>query len=108
MKKPTKRVLIGSVILIGVIIPLFTYYLIRFRAETAKMAPLDTMEVLNGIYSIDNGFVNLFLVKGHRGYIAVDAGNSAKRVAKDMEKLKISNVFFTCNLITTTDFSISI
>ena len=103
MKKPTKRVLIGSVLLIGVIIPLFAYYLIRFRAETAKMAPLDTMEVLNGIYSIDNGFVNLFLVKGHRGYIAVDAGNSAKRVAKDMEKLKIGQDQVLAVLLTHTD-----
>jgi len=103
MKKPTKRVLIGSVLLICVIIPLFSFYLIKFRAETAKMAALDTGEVLEGIYSIDNGFVNLFLIKGLKGYIAVDAGNNAKKVAKEMEKLKIGEDKVLAVLLTHSD-----
>ena len=103
MKKPAKRVLIGSVLLIFVIIPLFGFYLIKFRAETAKMAALDTREVLNGIYSIDNGFVNLFLIKGLKGYIAVDAGNNDRKVAKEMEKLNIAQDKILAVLLTHTD-----
>lgn len=103
MKKPTKRVLIGSVLLVGVIIPLFTFYLIRFLAETAKMAALDTGEVLKGIYSIDNGFVNLFLIKSPNGYIAIDAGNSAGKIEKEMKKLNIDQDEVLAVLLTHTD-----
>jgi len=98
MKKTVKRILIG--LSIGLLILLLVVSMfniksetdkIKFKSETDKMTPLDTQEIVEGVYSIKDSYVNLFLIKSGDKYIAIDAGNNLESVKQEMEKLNIDH-----------------
>jgi len=78
-KKIIFSVIFVVVLLIG---SLFTYTSLTMKP--AKSSPLD-----EDIYILRNGFVNFFLIKGDRGYIAIDAGIDSKKVLKELKNFKI-------------------
>ena len=87
---------------IVVLILIFTIFVLRMGAEAAKHAPAETMEIVNGIYSIldENANVNLYLIQGDSGFIAIDAGVDLENVKHEFEKLaldpnKVNTVFLT-------------
>jgi glyoxylase-like metal-dependent hydrolase (beta-lactamase superfamily II) len=45
--------------------------------------------ILPGIYAVNTGFVNMFLIKTDDGYIAIDAGVNANTVEQGMAQLGI-------------------
>jgi glyoxylase-like metal-dependent hydrolase (beta-lactamase superfamily II) len=75
--------------------------------EARKLSPLETRKIADGVYAIKDSYVNLFLVKttdahiantayianpaylANPAYIAIDAGNTAKQVGRELLKLKI-------------------
>jgi len=64
------------------------------------MKPLQTGEVLPGIYAVPNGQVNFYLVKAGQGYIAFDAGTSEQASLAELGKLNakpedVAAVFLT-------------
>jgi len=98
MKKTVKRILIG--LSIGLLILLLVVSMfniksetdkIKFNSETDKMTPLETQEIVEGVYSIKDSYVNLFLIKSGDKYIAIDAGNNLESVKQEMEKLNIDH-----------------
>lgn len=90
MKKIIIRIAIIVSFLIVVLLVISGYYLYKFNNEIKKMTPLKTGFLINGIYAIDNKFVNLFIIHGKDKYIAIDAGNDSKLVEKELKKLSIS------------------
>ena len=89
MNKTFKRVLIGTgivVILLGLVTGGLMW---KMKSEMKKMKVIETKEVVHGIYSINDTFVNMFLVKDNDYYVAVDAGNDMKVISDGLKKLNI-------------------
>jgi hydroxyacylglutathione hydrolase len=53
------------------------------------MRPIKTSQISDTVFVVKDGFVNLFLVKGNMGYIAIDGGVSPQAVKEGLEKLHI-------------------
>lgn len=73
----------------------FISFLINLRAQV-----IPTKQIVDGIYSINDGFVNMYIIEKNGRYIAVDAGNNIQNIHREIKKLnididKISVVFLT-------------
>jgi hydroxyacylglutathione hydrolase len=100
MRKSTKRFLLATGVIVCILILLIAAVGFKFKAELSKMHPLETKEIASGVYAINDGIVNMFLVRGSSGFIAVDAGNDTKNIKQEMKKLdidpeKVTAVFLT-------------
>lgn len=100
MNKTTRKILVVSGVVIIVITVLLGLYFFKMQSEMRTMSPLATKEITGGVYAVKDGFVNVYLVKGNDGYIAIDAGNDMETVRKEMQKLfidpsKVVAVFLT-------------
>lgn len=102
--KLIKKILIAIGILVGVIVILGGFYLYKNKAEISKFHPNETKEVVAGIYSIKNNYVNMYLVKNGDSYIAIDAAIEQQNVKQEMDKLKIAPEAVTAVLLTHTDY----
>lgn len=72
----------------------------KIYIELRNMAPSETKEILDGVFAIKDGYVNLFLIKAGESYVAVDAGNNADHVQKELSRVnidpkKVKAVFLT-------------
>lgn len=104
MKKTTKRIWTAFGVVVVLMILLLGWYLIKMNSETGKMSPSATQEITSGVYAIKDNYVNLFLIKGTDGYIAIDAGNSLTVVRQEMQKLSIDPLKVVAIFLTHTDF----
>ena len=104
MKKTTKRIWTAFGVVVVLMILLLGWYLIKMNSETGKMSPSATQEIRSGVYAIKDNYVNLFLIKGTDGYIAIDAGNSLNVVRQEMQKLSIDPLKVVAIFLTHTDF----
>ncbi len=86
MKKVIK---ISACIVVLFIICIAAYGFNVFN-EMKKMKSIETGAVTDDVFAVNNGFANLYLIKGENGYIAVDAGANISATASEMERLKIS------------------
>jgi len=82
-KKPMLIILIIIVVLVAVVIGVFA----KIQYEQAKMQPLNTGEIIPGIFAINNNFVNFFLIEREGKYIAIDAGNNNTKTIDELQKL---------------------
>ena len=103
MNKTVKKILIGIGILIVLIALVMGGFMLKMKSETKKMNVIQTMEIVNNVYAIDNSYVNMFLLKDSDNYIAIDAGNDKKDVAKELKKLNINPEKVVAVLLTHTD-----
>jgi glyoxylase-like metal-dependent hydrolase (beta-lactamase superfamily II) len=78
-------------------------YLRAMQAETAKMSPLDSGEVVKGVYAIRDDYVNLYLVCCGEGLVGVDAGIDEGRVQREMDKLGLKAQDVAAVFLTHTD-----
>lgn len=100
MNKSAKRIGIGFGIAIGLVLLLSGVLILAIYIEIRKMSSLETQKVVDGIYAVQDTYVNLFLIKGDNRYIAIDAGNNAARVQQALDRLqidpqKVAAVFLT-------------
>lgn len=72
------------------ILLLSSVFISKTNAQTKKMEPIETKEVVQGIYSVKDTFVNLFLIQTGDSYVVVDAGSNSDAVSKELQKLKIN------------------
>ena len=63
----------------------------KMKYELSKMKPLDTYEVIPGLFAVRNGHVNFFLLKSGEKYIAVDAGENIAKTREELTGLGISS-----------------
>lgn len=90
MKKAIKRISIALAILIGLIIILFGVYMFIAQNEIKKMSTIETSEVVDQIYAVQDSFTNMYLIKDGDQYIAIDAGNDLETIKNELQKLNIS------------------
>lgn len=93
-------VLILTILFLSIIILL----LLRIRSETRDMAVLPTGEILPGIFAVRDGYVNMFLVRGKTGYVAVDSGKNSDRILRELASLDISPEEIRAVLLTHSDY----
>jgi hydroxyacylglutathione hydrolase len=99
-----KKILISLGIIVIAIVGIGAlFYLLRIYPEIKKMSPLPTQKLNNDVYSVNDGYVNMFLIKGKTKYIAVDAGNSIKTIDKEIKKLAIDKNDVIAVFLTHTD-----
>jgi len=104
MKKRTKRVLQVTVVTVGIIGIIIFGYMLKMKSEIDKMAPLETMELVDNIVSIKDNYVNMYLIKDGENYIAIDAGDKIDVIAENLEKLQINRDNVTAVFLTHSDF----
>ena len=68
-----------------------------------SMKPLESQEVMPGIFAVKNSFVNLYLVKAGDKYIAFDAGADERATKAAMDNLGIDQNHVTAVFLTHTD-----
>lgn len=103
MKKIFKRTLLGIGILIALIVIFFVGYLLKAKSEIKKMTPAETKEIISNIYSIQDSFTNMYLIKDSASYIAIDAGNNLDVISVELKKLNIEPDQVTAVLLTHSD-----
>ena len=103
MKKPVKRALIIVASILIIIVATGVFIFSKFKSETSKMHPCPTQELVKGVFSINDSYVNMYLVKDSDNYIAVDAGSSVSAIEKGLKNLKIDRNKVTAVLLTHTD-----
>lgn len=89
MKKTLKIPLIIISIIVGLCLVAVLAYMGVFTWQTRKMTTLETQEVINNVFAIQEKFVNMFVLKGSDGYIAFDAGMNAKHIEQELATLNI-------------------
>lgn len=100
MTKKTKKILKICAAVFALVFLVIAGLLVKMHLETGGMAPLATQEVMPGVYAVRDGYVNVFVLRGENGFIAVDAGDKPEAVSLEMKKLsidpgKVSAVFLT-------------
>jgi len=100
MNKTLKYVLItvGSVIVILILIAVG--FGLKMKSEVKKMHVIETQEIVQNIFSVKDGFVNMFLIKDSDNYIAIDAGADVKTIRKELITLKIDSTKIEAVLLT--------
>ena len=103
MNKTVKRILIGTSIIIVVIVVVMGGFMLKMKSEIKKMDVIETKEVVPNIFSVKDAFVNMYLIKDHENYVAIDAGNDRKVISAELTKLNIDPQRVTAVFLTHTD-----
>ena len=104
MKKNKRKIIIGIISIVVLIILMTIGFGLKFKYETSKMKPLETQEIISGIYAIKNDYVNFYVIKKEKGYIVIDAGVSLKDSENELSKLGINEEDVTDVFLTHTDY----
>ncbi len=89
MKRTLKRTLIALGATVGIAVLLMVAVLLKFRSETSGMSPIDTGQVVQGVYAVRDDFANFFLVKAGDDFISIDAGNSWDAIKGELGKIDV-------------------
>jgi glyoxylase-like metal-dependent hydrolase (beta-lactamase superfamily II) len=102
-----KKLMIRIVVVLGILADLLLIasllFLFKFQSETKKMSPLPTGKVIDGIYAINNTFVNCYLMEKGDHMIAIDAGTDLKATGAEMKKLNLNPEKVVAVFLTHTD-----
>lgn len=103
MKKALKRVLLGLGLVIILIVLFFVGYWIKAQSEVKKLTPVETKEIVDNLFSVQDSFSNIYLINDGGRYIAVDAGNDIGVVSEELNKLNINPDSVVAVLLTHSD-----
>ena len=103
MKKIIKRILQVTGILIGILIILSIVFYLKMNSIIKTMSAVKTGEVVEQVYAVKDGFVNMFLVKDSDYYVAIDAGNDPEVISAGLKKLNIDPDKVIAVMLTHTD-----
>jgi hydroxyacylglutathione hydrolase len=102
MNKTVKKALFTVFIIVLITGATFA---IRFKMEMKRFNTLTTGQRLEGVYALNAGISNMFLLPDTNGtFIAVDAGSNMKLIIESLKKLKIDPNKVTTILCTHTDY----
>lgn len=103
MKKTFIRILSALGIFIIILVIIFIGYFLKARAVMKGMTAVETGEIVQNVFAVKDAFLNFYLVKNGEHYIALDAGNDAKDIRKELIKLNIELGKIDAILLTHTD-----
>lgn len=108
MNNKTKRIFFFiGITTVVLILLLGTFFLViknKIDRELEKLAPLETQEVIKGVYALRDNYANMFLLKHRTGYIGVDGGKDAKILKEQLYRLKIKGKDVTHIFLTHSDY----
>jgi len=105
-RKKEKKIPAGLKIVLIVVILLILAaggLIMKQRYEQSIMEPLATGEVVAGVYAVNNGFVNLYLIQSGNDYLMIDAGNQVSQTQAALAELGISADAVKAVLLTHSD-----
>jgi hydroxyacylglutathione hydrolase len=105
MRKPVKNlfIILGVVVALVVVVVIGSVVL-KAQSELKKMHALPTKLVVETVFAINNGTVNMYLIKDSDRYVAIDAGTDKKGIEKGLKQLHIAPEKVKAVLLTHTDF----
>ena len=103
MKNVLKKVLTAIGIVILIIALFIAVFVIKAKLELKTMASIETKEIVDNIFSVQDSYTNLFLIKDSTQYIAIDGGNNLDVVSVELKKLNIDPNKIIAVLLTHTD-----
>ena len=103
MNKILKRVLIITVIIIGVSALVYGGLFLKMKSELSGFAPLETGVITDDIYVVKDNFANLFIIKDNAQYVVIDCATSQAIVAEQLKKLGINPNEASAVFLTHTD-----
>ena len=62
----------------------FSVFLMRISSQV-----LPTKQVVDNVYSLNDIFVNIYLIEKNGKYTAVDTGNNKQNISREIEKIGI-------------------
>ncbi len=93
---------LGILILLALSISLVTLF--RMRAEISKMTPIESQEVISGVYAIkDDSYINFYMVKSGNSFIAIDSGQNLNIVKNELSRLNLDPLKVAAVFLTHTD-----
>jgi glyoxylase-like metal-dependent hydrolase (beta-lactamase superfamily II) len=84
-----KKILIVAGSITGVVVVCAAVLAGWFFAQMKDMHAIETGRIGDGVYAIKGGMANMFLVKAGEGYVAFDATDDRRAVARELAKLSI-------------------
>ncbi|MBN1531737.1 MAG: MBL fold metallo-hydrolase [Spirochaetes bacterium] len=103
MKKPVKRLLAVAGVLVTAVVISMGLYVFKFMSELKKMSPLPTKLITDGIYSVNDKFVNLYIVRQGNASIAIDGANDLENVKNEMSQAGLDPEAVQAVFLTHTD-----
>lgn len=103
MKKTTKRFLTVGGIIFSILALCIFGFILKMKSEMKEMDVIVTKEIVHDIFSINNSYVNMFLVRDSDFYVAIDAGNDIEVVERELKMLNINPDKVTVVMLTHTD-----
>ncbi len=104
MKKVLKITLIVLAVLVGLVLLAYGAMFLKLKHETSGFAPIETGRVMDNIYVVKDDFSNVYILRDSlAGYVVIDAGNSPRVVAEQMNTLGIDPQEVTTVLLTHSD-----
>ena len=88
-------------ILLIILLAIGFVFVNKMMTEMGGMAPVDSQELVSGVYSIrGNSYVNFYIVEGDNSLVAFDSGGNKNTVSKELARLnldprKVEAVFLT-------------
>jgi len=89
MKKTIKRTLVVTGLIVVALVAFPGVRIFEMLRDARGMTPVETKEIVQGVHSIRDSKVNLYLVKAAGRYVAFDSGTDSGRVRREMGKLNI-------------------
>lgn len=103
MKKPVKRILIVSGIVLAHLLVLVIIMIIRYSYSLRQMSPADTQAINDTVFCIRDKYVNAYVFKGFNGYLMIDAGMNEDRIIEELAKLEIDPDYVMAVILTHSD-----
>lgn len=103
MKKVISRSLISLGIILGLLFIISFTFFIKMQSEISQMKPLPTKNIVDGIYAINNSYVNFYLIQRDNQLIAIDAGTDSNKTSLEMKKLNLNPEKVVAVFLTHTD-----
>ena len=97
------NILVGIGVVLGLLVIFGMIGFMFLRREISKMKTVETQEVIENIYAVQDSQVNFYLIKSGDQYLAIDAGNNVDQVQQQFENLNINPLDVTIVLLTHTD-----
>lgn len=89
MRNRYKKIIIPIIVVFVILLSVFSFYGFTFQSEFKKLHSTGTQKLTESIYCANEVYVNTFFIKNNDYYIAIDAGNKAISLKKQMDSLNI-------------------
>jgi hydroxyacylglutathione hydrolase len=100
MKKSVKRTLLAVGVLFLIFVSILGLRLYGVVSDMRQMKALSTGEIVAGVYAVKDSYVNLYVVKNGRSYVAIDSGVNPESVRRELQKLSIDPANVTAVFLT--------